>query len=247
MEEVDLLEKLILSKLNLQDAVLSPEYYYASLPLCVIDSVFSPGVTYSRDSPKNPVKNWCANQNWERYRPINTPPRAVNEAHTIYAFIGLMEKLKGNDFALLAAEKGFNNRQRTSSRNGELKAKAVYNFAQILYEEEINTLGDTLKIKNYERLENRICAVKGQGSGITLKYFLMLAGDEDFVKADRMLCRFASRAFALPQPLDSEKTEALMNKVYNTKLKKKFPKLTLRMLDHSIWGYERNRGKMGCV
>jgi len=39
--EVDLLEKHIPSKLNLRLASLPPEYFYASLPLCVIDSVFS--------------------------------------------------------------------------------------------------------------------------------------------------------------------------------------------------------------
>ena len=55
------------------------------------------GVTYAPESPKSPVKNWCVNQKWERYRPLNTPPRAVNESHTIDTFINLMEKLKSGD------------------------------------------------------------------------------------------------------------------------------------------------------
>src|SRR5258708_36878072 len=128
---------------------------------------------------------------------MNTLPGAVNESHTIAAFIGLMENLKGGDFKLLAGEKGFNNRQRTSTRNGQLKAKAVYEFAKALEEEGIHTLGDTLKIRNPQKVKQKICEIKGQGQGITFKYFLRLAGSDDFVKADRMLCLFVSYARGL--------------------------------------------------
>jgi hypothetical protein len=195
------------------------------------------------ESPANPVKNWCGNQKWVRYRPLNIPPRAVNESHTIDTFINLMERLKGSDFQLLAGKTGFDNRQRTSTQNGESKAKAVYDFAKVLQEEGINTLGDTLRITDVDGLEKKIRAVKRQGQGITFKYFLMLAGDENFVKADRMLCRFVSDALGLlkDKPLDPEKTEALVIAVYNEKLKDQFPKLTLRMLDYSIWCYQRGQ------
>ena len=43
--------------LNLCNAKLSDEYYYNSISLCVIDSLFSIGVNYN--STKNVVTNYC--------------------------------------------------------------------------------------------------------------------------------------------------------------------------------------------
>lgn len=44
--------------LNLENAALSPSYYYDSLPQGVIDAVFSIGVKYT--STTNVVKSYCA-------------------------------------------------------------------------------------------------------------------------------------------------------------------------------------------
>ena len=45
------------SSLNLNNARLGEEYYYNSLPLCVIDAVFSIGVKYT--STKNVILRFC--------------------------------------------------------------------------------------------------------------------------------------------------------------------------------------------
>src|SRR5262249_44922910 len=48
-------------------------------------------------------------------------------------------------------------------------------------------------IRPQPRTADRTC-VGWHGSGISFKYFLMLAGSDEFVKADRMLCRFMADA-----------------------------------------------------
>ena len=48
------------TKLNLANATLSDGHYYASLPLCVIDSVFSIGARY--ESTRRTVIRWATAQ-----------------------------------------------------------------------------------------------------------------------------------------------------------------------------------------
>jgi len=43
--------------LNLKNARLSDSYYYSSLPLCILDAVYSIGVRYT--STKNAVLRYC--------------------------------------------------------------------------------------------------------------------------------------------------------------------------------------------
>ena len=214
--------------LDLQAAKLTDDYYYASLPLCVIDAVFSIGVRY--ESVRRTVRNWCEAQDpkWELYgRPGKSPPHQMDE------FVALLSK---HDSPSLA-ESLFKNRQRTSTRSGILKAEAVFRFAKTLLEGCIMTLGDTEDDAKNERVRKKIEQIEGQKSGISFDYFLMLAGSDDFVKADRMICRFVSAALkrenVIPQQAKSLVKEAA------TQLKSDFPHITPRLLDYAIWSHQR--------
>src|SRR5438045_8403699 len=92
---------------DLEGAALGPEYCYHSLPLCVIDAVFSIGVRY-RNAQKA-VESWCAAQQprWTRYR------SNAERRHTIGDFICITE---GKDALVLAQCFFGGNRQRTSTR-----------------------------------------------------------------------------------------------------------------------------------
>ncbi|SRR5712692_3258505 len=208
---------------------------YASLPLCVIDAVFSIGVNY--ESTTRTVKSWCKAQTpeWETHCPL----RASLNPHSGYCiseFVGLLER---HDFQALAA-KIFDNRQRTSSRSGILKAEAVYRFAKILQDFRIETFDDTKDDQKNKQVLKIIKEIPGQGSGISFNYFLILAGSENLVKADRMVCRFIENA--LGKQVSQETVEALVVNAC-VKLREEFPNLTPRLLDNKIWNYQRRQAR----
>ena len=59
------------------------------------------------------------------------------------------------------AQNIFKNRQRTSTRNGILKADAVVQFIKILKAHEIETNDDLLNYDDKDRLVNDIKGIKG--------------------------------------------------------------------------------------
>ena len=107
---------------QLQIEKVADEYTYASLPLCVIDSVFSIGVRY--ESVRNVLERYCAFAKVPRLSPTRTvPPRAQQQSIT--AFLQLASAFDAEQLAVEV----FGNRQRTSTHAGLLKADAVVRFA----------------------------------------------------------------------------------------------------------------------
>jgi hypothetical protein len=171
------------------------------------------------------VQNWCANQQppWSVYRGDGGSEQSVEQ---------FVELLDGRDFDDLATSV-FCNRQRTSSRAGILKAEAVYRFAKVLHDFEVNTFGDTEDTSRNDRVEQAIRKIPGQKSGISFSYFLMLAGSEGFVKADRMICRFVAEAMRQPAtPAIAQRL--VLDAASNLGL-------SPRLLDYAIWNYQRSR------
>jgi hypothetical protein len=48
-----------------------------------------------------------------------------------------------------------------------------------------------------EIAESYVREIKGQSPGISFDYFRLLAGDEEMVKADTMICRFVADAIGI--------------------------------------------------
>lgn len=88
----------------------------------------------------------------------------------------------------------FVNSQRTSTSSGILKSEAVLQFLKVLEKHHVERFADIEKVFNNDDFENEIRAIKGQASGISLKYFYMLAGKEDLIKPDRMIIGFLKEA-----------------------------------------------------
>lgn len=219
---------------RLHEARLPDEYYYASLPLCVIDSVFSIGVRY--ESTRRTVKTWCHSQSpaWFMIeRAVGTEER--RSEHTIKEFIGLLD---GKDFETLAQNE-FKNSQRTSPTNGILKAEAAYRFACALREFDIDDFCDTENQKNIEAVRPSVLRIKGQGSGLSFDYFLMLSGSHAHVKPDRMVRRFVADALGVTD-VPADTVQRLVVEVCKA-LQADFPNLTPRLLDYEIWTYQRAR------
>ena len=214
-------------KLPLTTSRLSDEYYYDSLPLCVIDAVFSIGVRYP--STRNTVIKFCNNQG--ALTRISPPPSKQSDGYTIDDLLSAISTQEDK-----GASEIFENTQKTSSKNGILKSKAVYEFATVLKNNDIQTLSDIRSANNAKinKIEDEIKKIKGQSSGISFSYFLMLSGDDNHMKIDRWLLRFVDGA--------TDKKYTVSTAYYDLKevckeLQKTYTSMTPRLLDHIIWNY----------
>ncbi len=81
----------------------------------------------------------------------------------------------------------------------------------------------------------------GQSSGIAFDYFLMLAGDDNLIKPDRMVQRYVANALSLehtPQPRQA----AILVRLASMELRRRGQRWTPLSLDHAIWKYQSGHG-----
>ncbi len=219
--------------LDLAQAVLTDQaYYYYSLPLCVIDAVFSIGVRYS--STEATVLRFCEYFGLQLSRGAQVPAR--EEQLSVGEFLRINREYGAERMAVEI----YRNRQRTSTRGGILKVKAAALFAQVLADHGVDHFQDVRKIQGNLEFEAAIKEIPGQRSRVSLRYFYMLAGDTNFIKPDRMIKRFLYSATG-EQLSDDECQRALAEAC--AVLAKDYPNLTPRSLDHLIWEYQRTVGR----
>ena len=157
--------------LDLTQAILTDQAYsYYSLPLCVIDAIFSIGVRYS--STEATVRRFCEYFNLPLSHGAQVPVR--EEQLSVGEFLRINREYGAER---MAAEI-YRNRQRTSTKGGILKAEAAALFAQALADHGVDCFQDVSKVQGSEEFEAAIKEIPGQHSGISLRYFYMLAGDE---------------------------------------------------------------------
>lgn len=227
--ELDLYQKLVIEKKT--DPNLT---FYKSLPLCIIDAVFSIGVKYT-----SVMK---AEQNFIAHFGLNIPRSyPVANEYSIDNFINDMDSLGSFE---RAATEVFKNSQKTSSRNGILKAEASYLVAKVFQKHNINTLNEFNNYTNKPALDAEILQIKGQNSGIMLKYLYMLAGDSNLIKPDRHMVRFINKEFP-NLTMDAKDHQAIKNIIEQTVLvlSVKYPQLTPRFLDYLIWENMKNKSQ----
>jgi len=217
--------------LTLDSACLGSEYYYKSLPLCIVDAVYSIGVRY--EGVKNVVDRYCACFDLQRTRTTKSLFSPVHEQESIAAFCENAERIGPANMAVEV----YRNRQRTSARNGILKADAVYRFATILRKYDIEYLQDISGAVENIALEKDIRSIPGQTSGISLKYFFMLAGSDDLIKPDRMILAFLGEA--LGRLVSVSEAQDFLTAAAK-QLRVNYPNLTPRLLDHEIWKFQRD-------
>ena len=124
--------------LPLATARLGDEYFYQSLPLCVIDAVYSIGVRYS--GVQRVVARYCERLGWRTFRAERRTLPPTHDQESIAAFCERTEEIG----PAAMADAVFGNRQRTSSRAGVLKAEAAYRFAAALRVHGVNYFQDLL-------------------------------------------------------------------------------------------------------
>lgn len=209
---------------------LGDEYFYQSLPLCVIDAVWSIGVHYT--NVKNVVKRYCAYFNVQRIRlPKKTLPK-INTQQSTQELFKSMKQLGHTHYR----DSIFKNRQRTSSCNGICKSEAVLFFCKELARYGVHYFQDVPKIIHDKNFEKQIKSIPGQKSGLSLKYFFMLSGSDNLIKPDRFILK-CLKSISDRSYTHGEAQEILVKAC--AILKADFPKLTPRLLDNKIWSYQR--------
>jgi hypothetical protein len=216
--------------LPLSSARLSDEYYYQSLPLCVIDAVYSLNVRYS--SVQNVVARYCDRFALPRTRDDKTHLPSPECQQSLGSFCRQFKERGAEEMAVSI----FKNRCRTSPTNGILKSEAAFRFAAVLRKYRIEYLQDCQVPFVEPAMESEIRQIPGQASGISLKYFWMLAGDDGIAKPDRWILEFLTTA--LGRDVAITNGQALLQGAVSL-LKPTFPTLTVRLLDHEIWKFQR--------
>jgi hypothetical protein len=105
---------------------LSSEYFYNSLTLCVIDSVFSIGIRY--ETVRKVIDKYCNASNLKKYRDKEDIYPPINEQDKISDLIKRYKELGD----LHMRDQIFRNKNKTSSRSGVDKSEAVLMFCEVL-------------------------------------------------------------------------------------------------------------------
>jgi hypothetical protein len=193
---------------------------YDSVGLAMIDAIWSIGVRYQS------VQNVIARYRAERL--AGGRDAEADRPEDVRRFIEASGGPEG--FALR-----MHNHQRTSSRNGILKAEAVLHEARILEQEGVAVPAD-LAGAGEERLQHlraRWSAVPGQASGISWRAFCMLVGLAE-VKPDRMIRRYAATALGR-----SSETAVGVEEAHDLVMATAAHLgVSPRELDYAIWSYQ---------
>jgi len=219
--------------LDLAHARYGDEFFYQSLPLCVLDAVFSIGIRYQ--VVRNVVARYCAHAGVKEFRPYSSAAPARSEQESITSFCERLGSWGTAD--QVAARLGSRQRTSTHPTSSILKADAALRFAEQLRAHAIEHLQDmaALSAEKAAQVTRAICVIPGQDSGISWAYFQMLAGTEDLVKPDRMLQRFIQTAVG--RDISSVAVTDIVRSAARH-LRVSYPHLSPRLLDNEIWKYQ---------
>jgi hypothetical protein len=196
---------------------------YDSVGLAMIDAVWSIGVRYQ--SVENVIGRYRAERLATGHDPEADRPQDVRR---------FIEACGGpEDFAVRVR-----NRQRTSSRNGILKAEAVLREARILEDEGVGVPADLAGAgeERLDHLRRRWSTVPGQASGVSWRAFSMLVGRAD-VKPDRMVRRYVAGALGR-----SGETAVAVDEARDLVMATAAHLgVDPRALDYAIWSYQSRR------
>lgn len=200
-----------------------PTGYKSSLALCVMDSIWSLGIKYK--TVENVLDRYLIDRGLTglaQSQLSNDSPRD---------FLLWCETFGGHNDHELVAER-LDNRNKTSSINGVLKASAVVKACELLAHEGIDTT-ESLMLSAEVFKQKWLYEIPGQRSGISWKYLLMLAGSPG-VKPDRMVIRFMEHHL-VPASLEADEfVNELLVAINDSSI-------TATDVDHRIWSIERSR------
>jgi hypothetical protein len=206
---------------------------HTSVALAVIDSVW--GINSRWTSVRNVIDRY-RRARLENDGQSNLAGATDPDADTPGDLLEFIESSGGAD----AFAEVVQNRQRTSTRNGILKADAVRRVASVLCAHGIRTPADVRRASSEQLAELRQdwIQIPGQRSGLSLDAFLLSTG-RGSVKADRMVRRFVADALQVPgeSAVKPARAAALVEEAAT------LGRIDARLLDAAIWQYESDRAR----
>ncbi len=199
---------------------MNPTGYPDSLALCIIDSIQSLGVRYST------VEHVV-----QRYRAARPGAAATDGPDEL---LSTFDERDGVD----RWAQDIGNRNRTSTQPGApLKASAIRGAASFIEGAGVATPAAlrALGPEQLALLKAGWIRLPGQRSGISWRYFLMLAGVPG-VKADRMICRFVQNASGKTKPAIAPGAAGQAVETAARRLD-----VSATTLDHAIWRWQSGR------
>jgi hypothetical protein len=194
-------------------------YKDKSLVIGVIDSIFSIGVRYG--SVIKAVNRFVKLAGIEREK----------DKYTVSDFFNHFGHLNGEELA----NDVFNNRNRTSAKNGILKTEAIKQVLKIFKDCGIETQDDLIHHPRLDEVERHVKMVKGQGSGISFQYIMMHAGDKNRFKPDRQIYWFFQDLLGYGKLNEKELYEAFYKELEI--VNKRYPYFDARSFDSLIWEF----------
>lgn len=196
-------------------------YKYKSLPVCIIDCVYSLRANYNRVTL--PIV--------ERYASHYMAGDKYLAGDTVSMLLKHIEEMGG---ARAFADKVIQNHQ-TLGRERIPKENVCCQLAEYLHYLRIDTLEDFQKFPSPGLLESVVRSVKGMGDAGT-SYLFMLAGDRERCKADVHILRFVQEACGCG--VSPEECQQIFTEAVGC-LKGQHPGLTVRGLDGIIWNRQQ--------
>ena len=215
--------------------IISPQKdveYYSCVGLCALDAVFSIRANYfTTVSPL--IDRFCELFGFNRSAPH---PSSIPEPEEQVPISIMRGRLDGFDAIRLADS--LKNRQKTSSRNGILKAQAFLEYLEVFERYNIETFQDVNRLAdNNPNFEESLRKIRGQN--VSVDYFFMLAGDKDRVKVDIHLRRFVKETVG--RELNYKQIISLLHMAVLHLRENGYPEMTARQLDHIVWSWQRVR------
>ena len=192
-------------------------YCYNSLPICIVDCVYSLRARYN--SVTVPIV--------ERYAAeyLGGDKSAADDRDTITDFIQHLTEMGLEKFADNIAK----NHQVIG---GVPKAKVCLDIAETLRKHGVETLRDFQEYPSKIELAEAIKSIKGMGNaGVT--YLFMLTGDNSRSKPDVHIHRCIAEACG--EDVSDAECQQIIEEATDI-LKETYPNLAVRKLDGAIWG-----------
>ena len=206
--------------------------YFSCVGICAMNAVFSINTKY--EAVTNALNRFCSHFNLKLIHSKNGEIPSRNAQKTVTHIYELIKDVNVNNLA----KDIFNNRQRTSTTNGILKADASVRFLKILKDFGVDYYQDVPRLINNGTFESCIKEIPGHKSGVSLKYFFMLTGSKDLIKPDRMVLGFIKDAIDVKMS-QQESHDLITETVAELRKRRKYSHLSARHLDNLIWNFQR--------
>ncbi|HNX22642.1 MAG TPA: hypothetical protein PKG60_01250 [Spirochaetota bacterium] len=203
------------------------EYYYAHLPLALIDAVFSKGLAYSATAKV--VNSYCDYFRMQRNRSGDSFPDTADQ-ESISRF--LKKFIYEGEYSF-RTEIFKSNEPATSKVDSKSRAMAVFDFADLLHENGVEYFQDIEKVLYDRSFAEDVINVTGMTDD-GLNYFFMLSGSDETVRPVRSTIDFINGISN--DKAGHENSIEVVNEVCG-RLKSEFSNITPRMLGFLIWEY----------